>query len=62
MADSEGDKLDRISYKADDTFDGNRGADIYPMGGTKIEKGKKVFIEPSWICIFSKGPRSGLIN
>ena len=36
----EGDKLDRISYKADDTFDGNRGADIYPMGGTKIEKGK----------------------
>jgi predicted metalloprotease with PDZ domain len=35
-----GEKLDRLSYKADDTFDGNRGADIYPMGGTKIEKGK----------------------
>ena len=32
------------------------GADIYPMGGTKIEKGKS-FIEPSWICrIISKGP------
>ena len=34
----EGQKLDRISYLVDDTFDSEDGKEIYPMGGTKIEK------------------------
>ena len=33
-----GKKLDRISYMVDDTFDSEDGKEIYPMGGTKIEK------------------------
>ena len=36
----QGQKLDYISYQVDDTFDSNEGKEIYPMGGTKIEKGE----------------------
>lgn len=39
----QGQKLDYISYQVDDTFDSNEGKEIYPMGGTKIEK-DKVFL------------------
>jgi len=35
---AEGKKLDRITYRVDDTFDSPEGKKIYPMGGTKIEK------------------------
>lgn len=38
-----GKQLDRISYLVDDTFDSDDGRNIYPMGGTKIEK-DKVFL------------------
>ena len=38
-----GKQLDRISYLVDDTFDSDEGRNIYPMGGTKIEK-DKVFL------------------
>lgn len=35
---AKGQQLDKITYRADDTFDGPDGNKIYPMGGTKIEK------------------------
>ena len=33
-----GKKLNSLIYNVDDSFDGNIGSDIYPMGGTKIER------------------------
>jgi predicted metalloprotease with PDZ domain len=33
-----GKQLDRITYLVDDTFDSEDGKEVYPMGGTKIEK------------------------
>ena len=30
-------KLDRVTYYANDTFDGPEGKDIYPMGGTNFK-------------------------
>lgn len=45
--------LDRISYWVDDTFDSDQEHNIYPMGGTNIEKDKNFFLNlPGFIGYF----------
>jgi len=48
---SKANKLARVSYWVDDTYDGEfEGPNIYPMGGTNIEDGKSFVINgPGWI-------------
>ncbi|MFL2586791.1 MAG: peptidase M61 [Flavobacteriaceae bacterium] len=52
---AEGKKLDRITYRVDDTFDSPEGKKIYPMGGTKIEKGEVYLLNLHGFVGYFKG-------
>ena len=52
---ADGKKLDRITYTVDDTFDGDEGSDVYPMGGTKIEKDEVFLLNLHGMVGYFKG-------
>ena len=57
----QGQKLDYISYQVDDTFDSNEGKEIYPMGGTKIEKDKVFLLNLHGFIGYFEGGKNGPI-
>ncbi len=50
-----GKQLDRITYLVDDTFDSEEGKEVYPMAGTKIEKGEVYLLNLHAMVGYFKG-------